>query len=155
MYCKKRDTCYTHRREAKLKLSSTIHREATREIHTVSNYRVKHYSPSAIRNKTGQRWLGFTPKIYLGTGYLPRSINNLISLKISYNETSSVVWLLFPSEIATDAFLFPQPLASNGRDAIVDDFSHVLAHRRSCSRHFFVCLCNSSLPNGWNWNCMN
>jgi len=53
--------------------------------------------------------------VYLGAGYLPRGINNLISLKISCNETPSVVWLLFPSGIAADALLFPQPVPRRRR----------------------------------------
>lgn len=66
--------------------------------------------------------------VYLGAGYLPRGINNLISLKISCNETPSVVWLLFPSGIAADT-LISSTADRQRRDVAVDDFSHVLARR--------------------------
>jgi len=55
--------------------------------------------------------------VYLGAGYLPRSINNLISLKISCNETPSAVWLLFPSRLRQmhSYFLNRRPAASRRR----------------------------------------
>lgn len=86
--------------------------------------------------------------VYLGAGYLPHGINNLISLKISCNETPSVVWLLFPSGIAADALLFPRPPTNSAETphAVVDDFSRALARRWFCWRDFLVSLPPIILP---------